>query len=198
MTGSIGAGKSTALAALVRLGAVGLSADAVVHELYETEAVQTALRLRWGDAVFTDGAGDHAGRARHVDRQAVARIIFNSDDQRAWLQGLVWPLTARRTEDFREEIARLDPAPRAGVVETPLLFEAGAEKRFDATIAIVADDGLRAQRLTLRDQAELAARERLQLTQEEKAARATFAVSNGGTIEELERKLAEILDSLAV
>jgi dephospho-CoA kinase len=164
--------------------------------------VQTALRLRWGDAVFCD---QRAGRPEgqedppaHVDRQAVARIIFNSDDQRAWLQGLVWPLTARRTETFREEIARLHPPPRAGVVETPLLFEADAAERFDATITIVADDGLRAERLALRDQAELAARERLQLTQEEKAARATFAVSNDGTIEELERKLAEILDSLAV
>ncbi len=160
------------------------------------------MHLRWGDAVFSDqrarrpeGQGDPPA---HVDRQAVARIIFNSDDQRAWLQGLVWPLTARRTETFREEIARLDPPPRAGVVETPLLFEAGAAERFDATITIVADDGLRARRLALRDQAELAARERLQLTQEEKAARATFAVSNDGTIEELERKLAEILDSLAV
>jgi dephospho-CoA kinase len=188
LTGSIGAGKSTALSALERLGAVGLSADGVVHELYETEPVRAALRRRWGEAVF--GAG-------HVDRQAVARIIFNSEDERAWLESLVWPLTARRTETFREEIARLDPPPRAGVVETPLLFEAGAEDRFDATIAILADDGLRAQRLSLRDQAELATRERVQLSQEEKAARATFAVSNDGTIEELERKLAEILDSLA-
>jgi dephospho-CoA kinase len=111
---------------------------------------------------------------------------------------LLWPLTARRTEDFREALAQLDPPPRAGVVETPLLFEAGAERRFDVTIAIVAGDGLRRQRLALRDQAELAARERLQLSQEEKAARANFAVTNDGTIEELERKLAEILDSLAV
>jgi dephospho-CoA kinase len=199
LTGSIGAGKSTALAALERLGAAGLSADAVVHELYETEAVQTALRLRWGDGVFSDdGGAAQSGAARNVDRQAVARIIFNSDDQRAWLQGLLWPLTARRTEDFREALARLDPPPRAGVVETPLLFEAGAEQRFDVTIAIVAGDDLRRQRLALRDQAELAARERLQLSQEEKAARANFAVSNDGTIEELERKLAEILDSLEV
>jgi dephospho-CoA kinase len=96
------------------------------------------LRLRWGDAVFShDGAlrpeaqraAQPDGGVRHVDRQAVARIVFNSDDQRAWLQGLLWPLTARRTEDFREELARRDPPPRAGVVETPLLFEAGARGR---------------------------------------------------------------------
>jgi dephospho-CoA kinase len=49
----------------------------------------------------------------------------------------------------------------------------------------------------VREQAELAARERLQLSQSEKAARATFAVVNDGSVEELERKLAEILDTLA-
>jgi dephospho-CoA kinase len=190
LTGSIGAGKSTALAAFERLGAAGLSADAVVRELYEAEAVQTALRLRWGDRVFTDDG-------EHVDRDAVATLIFASPDQRAWLQGLLWPLTAQRTEAFRKGLAARTPPPRAGVVETPLLFEARAEGRFDATIAIVADERLRAERLAIRDQAELEARERAQLSQEEKAARATFAVVNDGTIEELERKLAEILDSLA-
>jgi dephospho-CoA kinase len=160
----------------------------VVHELYETEAVRTALHLRWGDDVFT---GDR------VDRQAVAKLVFTNADQRAWLQGLLWPLTAQRTEAFRKDLSQRRPPPRAGVVETPLLFEARAEGRFDATIAIVADDHQRAQRLAVRDQAELAAREQAQLSQEEKSARATFAVVNDGTIEELERRLAEILDSLA-
>jgi dephospho-CoA kinase len=85
----------------------------------------------------------------------------------------------------------------AGVVETPLLFEARSEGRFDATIAIVATDEIRAQRLAIRDQTELAARDRAQLSQDEKAGRATFKIVNDGTVEELEHKLAEILDSLA-
>jgi dephospho-CoA kinase len=188
LTGAIGAGKSTALAAFERLGCAVLSADAVIAELYDTEAVQTALRLRWGEEVFS---------GEQVDKNAVARLIFSSTDQRHWLEGLLWPLTARRTEAFREALVSLDPPPRAGVVETPLLFEAGAQSRFDATIAVVAADQLRAQRLALRDQAELAARERLQLTQEEKAARADFTVVNDGTIEDLERALAAVLDKLA-
>jgi dephospho-CoA kinase len=196
LTGSIAAGKSTALAALERLGAAGLSADSVVHELYETEAVKTALRLRWGDSVFCESSEGDRERDR-VDRQAVAKLVFNSDDQRMWLQGLLWPLTAQHTEAFRREISQRTPPPRAGVVETPLLFEARSEGRFDATIAIVAPDEIRAQRLAIRDQAELAARERAQLSQEEKAGRATFKIINDGTVEELEHKLAEILDSLA-
>jgi dephospho-CoA kinase len=188
LTGSLGAGKSTALAACERLGAAVLNSDLVVHQLYETEAVKTALRLRWGAAVFD---GDE------VDRQAIGRLVFADSDKRVWLQGMLWPLTGQRTEAFRSEIEARTPPPRAGVVETPMLFEAGAEDRFDATVAIVADDALRAERLALRDQDDLAARERVQLSQAEKAARATFTVVNDGTIEELEGKLAEILATLA-
>jgi len=161
----------------------------VIHDLYGTEAVKTALHLRWGDEVF-DGV--------HVDRAAVARIVFKSAHQRAWLEGLLWPLSAQRSNAFRAQAEALQPPPRAAVVEVPLLFEADAAARFDATIAIVANDRLRAQRLALRDQEELAARDRRQLTQEEKAARATFKVVNEGTVAELEQKLAAILDSLGV
>ena len=189
LTGSIGAGRSTALAAFERLGAAVLDADAIIHGLYLTEAVKTALHLHWGDRIFTP--------AQEVDRSAIAAIVFNSEDQRAWLEGLLWPLAAQRQAAFRNELDARTPRPRAGVVEVPLLFEAGAGSRFDVTIAILANDTLRATRLALRDQAELDARERRQLSQDEKATRATYRVLNEGTPEELERKLAEILDTLA-
>jgi dephospho-CoA kinase len=123
--------------------------------------------------------------------------VFQSADQRAWLEAVLWPLAAQRANAFRAEIEARRPAPRAGVVEVPLLFEASSQSRYDATIAIVADDSLRAQRLALRDQHELEARERRQLTQQEKAERATYTVVNDGTIADLEHKLAAILDTLA-
>jgi dephospho-CoA kinase len=188
LTGSLGAGKSTALAAFERLGAATLSADVVVAELYETDAVKTALRLRWGEEVFDGG---------EVDKRAIARLIFADGDKRAWLQSLLWPMTGQRTAAFRRQVDAADPPPRAAVVETPLLFEAGAQGRFDVTIAIVADDALRAARLALRDQEDLAGRERVQLSQAEKAARATYKVVNDGTVEQLEARLAEILATLA-
>jgi dephospho-CoA kinase len=165
-----------------------LDADAVVHALYDMDAVRTALHLRWGDDVFD---GDR------VDRAAVARIVFKSPDQRAWLEGLLWPLTAQRSNAFRAELELIEPRPRAGVVEVPLLFEAEAAARFDATVAVVADDRLRRERLALRTQEELASREARQLDQHEKAARATFTIINEGTLAELEEKVAEILDTLA-
>jgi dephospho-CoA kinase len=188
LTGGLGAGKSTALAELAALGAMVLSSDAVVHELYDTVAVADAVRARFGSEVF---AGDR------VDRGAIARRVFSSEAERLWLEQLLWPLVAERAQEFHQQACRRQPAPRAAVVEVPLLFEAGAAPRFQATIAVVADDALRATRIAARDQAALASREARQLPQAEKARRATYVVVNDGTVEELRAALAGVLDQLA-
>jgi dephospho-CoA kinase len=78
-------------------------------------------------------------------------------------------------------------------VETPLLFEAGLEAAYDATIAVVADEDVRAGRADGRGHAAVAERSARQLTQEEKAARATFVVRNDGSVEELETALSDVL-----
>ena len=89
-----------------------------------------------------------------------------------------------------------DPPPRAAIVETPLLFEAGMDGVYDATIAVVADEAIRAERAATRGHASADERAARQLPQEEKAKRATFAVHNDGTVEELEAKLSEVLGKL--
>jgi dephospho-CoA kinase len=81
-------------------------------------------------------------------------------------------------------------------VETPLLFEAGLDGMYDATIAIVAPEEIRAARAAARGHEAVDERAKRQLTQEEKAARATYVVDNGGTEAELERALADVLASL--
>ena len=77
-------------------------------------------------------------------------------------------------------------AAAAAVVETPLLFEAGLEEAYDATIAVVADEDVRAERAAARGHAAVDERAARQLPQEEKARRATFVVRNDGTSSELE------------
>jgi dephospho-CoA kinase len=183
LTGGIGAGKSEALAALGRLGAATLSTDAVVHELYAGEEVRDAVVSRWGAEVAPDGV---------VDRATVARHAFAGADERAWLEGLLWPLVGGRIQEFRE---RERDVP-AQVVEVPLLFESGMDAAFDATIVVVADEAVRASRAGARGHEAVNERTSRQLTQEEKAARATYVVSNGGTLEELERALSDVLDKL--
>lgn len=164
-----------------------LSTDRVVHELYATDEVRDAVVARWGAEVAPGGV---------VDRAAVARRAFADPAERRWLEELLWPRVGARVVAFRAAAARRTPAPVAAVVETPLLFEAGMEAAYDATIAIVADEGLRAERAAARGHEAVDERAARQLSQDEKAARATFAVRNDGTEAELESALAVILERL--
>jgi dephospho-CoA kinase len=70
------------------------------------------------------------------------------------------------------------------------------EALYDATIAVVAAEELRAQRANARGHAAVDERHARQLTQDEKAARATYTVSNDGSPEDLEEALSEVLVKL--
>jgi dephospho-CoA kinase len=187
LTGGIGAGKSTALDALERAGAAVLSTDRVVHELYEDDDVVSAVVARFGDAIERDGV---------VDRAALARVAFTTPADREWLEGILWPRVGSRMASWRASLGALPDPPRAAVVEVPLLFESGMEGAFDATIAVIASEDLRAARAGARGHEALAERSARQLTQQEKAHRATYVVVNDGTVEELDSKLAELLEML--
>jgi dephospho-CoA kinase len=183
----MGAGKSTALKALERLGAAVQSSDAVVHELYEGVHLREAVVARWGEEVAPGGV---------VDRAEVARRAFADEDGRAWLEATVWPLVGERMGIWLAQARALEPAPRVIVVEVPLLFEAGMEGIYDATIAVVAAEELREQRAAQRGHALTAERAARQLSQAEKAARATYVVANDGSVLELERELSAVLEKL--
>ena len=185
LTGGIGAGKSAALAALARLGAATLSTDTVVHELYADPEVRDAVVARWGGDVAPGGI---------VDRAAVARQAFASPGERAWLEGLLWPRVGARVAAWRESAGA--SGPRALVVETPLLFEAGMDAAYDATIAVIADEAVRAERAAARGHAAVDERTARQLTQAEKAARADHVVRNDRDLAALEEELAAILEKL--
>jgi len=191
LTGGMGAGKSTALAALERLGAAVLSSDAVVHELYEEQRLRDAVVGRWGPEMAPAGV---------VDRAAIADRAFATEEDRAWLEGLLWPLVGARVAAWLTEVRAGEWSgtgrPRAAVVEVPLLFEAGMEKLYDATIAVVSEERVRHQRAAERGHALVDERAARQLSQEEKAGRATFVVRNDGTEEELEGELSMVLDKL--
>jgi dephospho-CoA kinase len=170
------------------LGAATLSTDAVVHELYGTAEVRDAVVARWGPEVAPGGT---------VDRAAVARHAFATPDERAWLEGLLWPLVGARVAAFREQESARVPPPRALVVETPLLFEAGLAGMYDKTLVIVADEAVRTARARARGHAAVDERTSRQLTQDEKAARADIVVRNDRDLPTLEQELAMVLEKLS-
>jgi dephospho-CoA kinase len=174
LTGGIAAGKSEVLAALERLGAQTLSADAVVHELLGSELVRDQLVGRWGPDVAPGGV---------VDRARVGALVFDSPDELAWLESRLHPLVGETMVAWSRE---LPEGTELAVVEVPLLFEAEMESRFDATIAVVADDTVREQRAAGQGLGNLTGRADRQLTPEEKAARATHVIRNEGSLADLQ------------
>jgi dephospho-CoA kinase len=181
LTGAIASGKSEALAALDRLGAATLSSDRVVHDLLSEERVRDLLVGRWGPEVAPDGK---------VDRGGVAAIVFERPEELDWLEATLHPLVAEGIAAWR---ASLPEDTSVAVVEVPLLFETDLDGAFDATISIIAEDELRAERAGARGTLDLESRAQRQLSQEEKAARATYVVANDGSVEDLEAALAELL-----
>ena len=185
LTGAVAAGKSEALAAFARRGAATLSSDAVTHELLGSSGVREQLVERWGDAVLVDG---------QVERAKVGEIVFGRPDELAWLESVLHPLVGARIVEWRRSL----PAETSlAVVEVPLLFETGMERAFDATVCVVADDSVRAARAGARGTELLEGRSGRQLSQEEKASRATHVISNDGSLAELEERVAQLMPALA-
>jgi dephospho-CoA kinase len=184
LTGGIAAGKSEALAAFGRLGASTLSADAVVHELLDSEPLLGRLVERWGPEVAPGG---------RVDRGRIGQIVFADPEQIGWLESQIHPLVGQRMGEW---LGSLPPETEFAVVEVPLLFESEMGGVFDTTVAVVAGEEVRRARAEARGHALVDEREALQLSQEEKAAQAEHAIRNDGTVEELEAALSGLLAKL--
>ena len=158
-----------------------------MHDLYAGDELRDAVVARWGADVAPHGV---------VDRAVIARRVFADPAERQWLEELIWPLVGARVAAWRTELTTREPLPAAAVVETPLLFEAGMDGLYDATIAIVAQEGIRVSRAAARGHEAVDERAARQLSQDEKAARATYVVRNDGSVDDLESDLAVILGRL--
>ena len=125
-------------------------------------------------------------------RAAVGAIVFADRAELTWLEQLLHPKVMARTDAWREELARLPDPPAIAVNEVPLLYEAGAEDRFDAVVVITAPAELRANRAGER----LDEREGRLLADQTKAARADFAYVNDGTLDELDAFIRDVIKAL--
>jgi dephospho-CoA kinase len=174
ITGGIGAGKSTALDAFRARGAATVSSDEIVHHLLAAdEAVRDALVERLGPEVL--------GEDGRPDRPRIADAVFGDPKQLAWLEALLHPLVSREYLTWREQLAQLDDPPRVCVTEVPLLYEVGAQDRFDKVIVITAPKALREQRRRVaRDD-----RDARLLPDREKVRRADYHYVNTGTFEDM-------------
>lgn len=185
ITGGIGAGKSTALESFRRHGAATVSSDEIVHHLLHTDPeVKKALVERLGDEVLgPDGT---------PDRERIALRVFKDREALDFLEKLLHPLVSREYLAWRQQLAGLENPPEVCVTEVPLLYEVGADTRFDKVVVITAPAKLReARRGGRKDD-----RESRLLSDREKVKRADFVYVNTGTPDELDAWVERVMASL--
>jgi dephospho-CoA kinase len=182
LTGGIGGGKSEALRAFRRHGAETLSSDEGVRALYERDDVRRAVAEHFGpDVIGPDGA---------PDRAAIGRIVFADAAELRWLEGLLLPLLAAGFAEWRDRCTRA--GARLLVHEAPTLFEVGVEDRYDVVVTVTAPAEMREQRRP-------GARRQMahQLPEDEKAARSDYVYENTGSLDDLDRFVAGLVERLA-
>ena len=185
LSGGIACGKSTVLGFFCEAGWQTVDSDAVVRELLATDAeVKAQLRSRWGEAVFTDGAVDHA---------AVAKLVFGNEGDLKWLEKLLHPLVR---ESWLDSIAQ---APNANwLVEIPLLFEKRLETHFDLTVCVVSPLDVATNRMVTRAYTEeqIEQRRKQQMPLEEKMELADYLISNAGSLEFLKQQTTRLIKQI--
>ena len=175
ITGGIGAGKSEALAAFARHGAAVISSDEIVPRLRrEDEGVRAELAERFGRSILDDEG--------HVDRGAIAEIVFADPEALEWLEGLLHPLVVQEYMNWRERLAEREDPPTVTATEVPLLYEVGGQERFDVVVVVTAPPEVR----TARTEVDAEEREPRLLPDSVKVAQADFAYVNDGSLEELD------------
>jgi dephospho-CoA kinase len=188
ITGGIGCGKSTAVAAFERRGFRRLDSDALVRDqILTSDEMKAELRQRFGSEVI---AAD--GR---VDRARVGARVFGDTEALRWLESLVHP---RVFALWRQAFAAAPEAEWA--VEVPLLFEQRLENWFDFTVCVASSPPQQLARLEKRGLSRALAEQRIskQLPLAHKIELADFVLWNDGHPEFLEDQISRLVDSLRV
>src|SRR3984893_3374230 len=187
LTGSIGMGKSTTAKLFAEAGVPVYDADAAVHKIYEGEAVPAI------EAAFPGSTVD--GK---VDRNKLSARVVRDPAAMSQLEQIVHPMLGASRQKF------LDDAERAGapvaVVDVPLLFETGGEKRVDAVVVVTTSPELQRERILTRDNMtgeKLDAILARQLPDAEKRKRADFVVDTSHGLEPVRAQIRDILREVA-
>jgi dephospho-CoA kinase len=187
LTGSLGMGKSTTARFFAEEGVPLHDADAAVHRLYEGEATPLI------EAAFPGTTS--GGR---VDRDKLAKKVLGDSAAIKKLETIIHPLVGRAEARFLDEAARKDAA--VVVLDIPLLFETGADRRCDAVVVVSAPADVQRARAFERPgmteekfQAILAK----QMPDAEKRARADFVVDTSKGFDAARAQVREILGRIA-
>jgi dephospho-CoA kinase len=187
LTGSIGMGKSTTAKLFAEAGVPVYDADAAVHQIYQGEAAPAIEAAFPGTTI--DGKVDRARLSAHV--------LHNPAAIRQ-LEQIVHPMLGASRQKFFGD-AEAAGAPVV-VVDVPLLFETGGEKRVDAVVVVTTTPEIQRERVLARgtmDDAKLDAILARQLPDAEKRKRADFVVDTSDGLDPVRIRIKDILAEVA-
>lgn len=191
LTGGIGTGKSTVSEMLARRGAVVCDADRIAREVVEagTQGFEEVVDAFGEDVVGPDGS---------LDRQALARVVFNDPEKRRTLESIIHPRVGSEIARTLDEQRDTD---HVVVLDVPLLLEApeGSARLADLVVVVAASESEQLERLAAKgmDRDDAEARIASQMPMAEKIERADRVVHNDGSLEDLERQVDELWRELS-
>jgi len=188
LTGSIGMGKSTTAAMFAAEGVPVYDADAEVHALYAKGGAAVGPLEDAFPGVVVDGA---------VDRAKLSHCVVGKPDELKKLEAIVHPLVGEsRIGFFQDAVAR---GADIVILDIPLLFETGGEKRMDAVVVVSAPADLQRERVLARpgmDEAKLDAILARQMADAEKRARAHFVIDTSLGLDAARAQVRDVLTRL--
>jgi len=176
IVGAPGSGKTTVAGQFAAIGCGVISADQINHEVLNRPEIIAQLVEWWGLSVVRD-----QGR---IDREAVAKIVFENAEELEKLTSLVHPLIEQRQNELIK-ILKNDPKIKAVVLDVPLLIEKKYHKLCDSIVFVQANETIRADRLGRSrgwDNKKIKKIENLQLSLDIKTEISEYTIRNNSSI----------------
>ncbi|MGO9568988.1 MAG: dephospho-CoA kinase [Desulfomonilaceae bacterium] len=190
LTGGIASGKSTVSRMFEQAGIPVICSDELAREVVRPDSPGLAeIRRIFGEDVL-DGEGK-------LDREAMARLVFQDRSKRKILESIIHPRVA---EEQNKRLRTLEGQGHSIViVDVPLLYETGWEQFVDLVVVVYVPRGMQEERLVKRDGMSVDdARSRLdaQMPIDEKRRLADRLVDNGNTLEHTRRQVETLVEEL--
>lgn len=182
ITGSYASGKTFILDYLAEKGYKTFCADRCIKKLYQDLALQDKILKLLPELGF-------------FDLVKISNLIYNDDSAREKLQNFIYPLLINELILFKKENSN----SKFIFAEIPLLYEAKFDRYFDFVVTIYCSEEIRMQRATTRSSFNVEIYNkitRIQLSQENKIAKADFAINSGVDMLDLETQIAKLIKDL--
>ncbi|MBK8465157.1 MAG: dephospho-CoA kinase [Chloracidobacterium sp.] len=191
LTGSIAVGKSYVCECFRELGCHVLDADKTARDVVGpgTSGLVQIVREFGSDFLQPNG---------HLDRKALANLVFADDDKRQLLNSIVHPLVIEEQDGWIRALER-DDAHGIAIVDAALMIESGSYRRFDKIVVVWCEPAIQLSRLMARDNlSESEAKQRIaaQMSQEEKKSFADHLINTSADVEDVRRQVARVFEQL--